>query len=192
MDGAEIGARAATLLRELDCCAIGPGLTDAEFDDVEGRFGFTFADDHRAFLAEGLPLRAREMGWDFPDWRNLESSTDQLAWPVDGIVYDVENGFWDAGWGERPADVGEATYQARRLLRKATRMVPVYGHRYLPAGRGTWGHPVLSMHQTDIIYYGMDLADYIDHEFSGAPQVPRDDPRWQPRATVPVWSRLVT
>jgi hypothetical protein len=33
-------------------------------------------------------------------------------------------------------------------------MVPVYSHRYLPAGRGTYGQPVLSMHQTDIIFYG--------------------------------------
>jgi hypothetical protein len=44
-------------------------------------------------------------------------------------------------------------------------MIPVYGHRYLPAGRATYGHPVLSIYQTDIIVYGTDLADYINHEF---------------------------
>ena len=35
-------------------------------------------------------------------------------------------------------------------------MIPVYAHRYLPAGRGTHGHPVLSIWQTDIIVYGTD------------------------------------
>jgi hypothetical protein len=35
---------------------IRPGLTDREFDGVEHRFGFCFAGDHRASLAEGLPV----------------------------------------------------------------------------------------------------------------------------------------
>jgi hypothetical protein len=29
-------------------------------------------------------------------------------------------------------------------------MIPVYSHRYLPAGRGGYGHPVLSMYQVVI------------------------------------------
>jgi hypothetical protein len=41
------------------------GLTDAEFDAVEHEFGFTFAPDHRAFLAAGMPTGR---GW--PDWRD--------------------------------------------------------------------------------------------------------------------------
>jgi hypothetical protein len=28
------------------------------------------------------------------------------------------------------------------------------------------GNPVFSVHQTDIIYYGFDLADYLRHEFN--------------------------
>jgi hypothetical protein len=27
------------------------------------------------------------------------------------------------------------------------------------------GNPVFSVHQTDIIHYGFDLADYLRHEF---------------------------
>ncbi|MFC9813868.1 hypothetical protein ACFVJM_17565 [Streptomyces virginiae] len=45
------------------------------------------------------------------------------------------------------------------------------------------GHPVLSVWGTDIICYGHDPADYVDHEFGevdeGAP--------WAPRASVPFW-----
>jgi hypothetical protein len=59
-------------------------------------------------------------------------------------------------------------------------MVPVYSHRYLPAGRGTHGHPVLSMHQTDIVYYGIDLPRYIDQEHAA-----------EPEATVAFWRDLV-
>jgi len=62
-------------------------------------------------------------------------------------------------------------------------MIPVYSHRYLPAGRGTYGHPVLSIHQTDIIVYGTDLADYINQEF-GRRSIGAD---WAP-PMVPFWS----
>jgi hypothetical protein len=65
--------------------------------------------------------------------------------------------------------------------------VPVYAHRFLPAGRGTSGHPVLSVHQTDIIYYGADLADYIEREFGYVPNWTD----WDPQATVPFWSEFL-
>ena len=66
-------------------------------------------------------------------------------------------------------------------------MIPVYSHRYLPAGRGTWGHPVLSIYQTDIIVYGTDLADYINQEF-GRHFISAD---WTPPPTVPFWSEFL-
>jgi len=39
--------------------------------------------------------------------------------------------------------------------------IPVYSHRYLPSEPKATGNPVLSVHQTDIIYYGNDLASYF-------------------------------
>ena len=68
-------------------------------------------------------------------------------------------------------------------------MVPVYGHRYLPAGRGSYGHPVLSIYQTDIIVYGTDLADYIDNEFGGSGWA--ISPEWRPPAMVACWSEFL-
>ena len=78
-----------------------PGLTDAEFARIETEFGFRFADDHRAFLAGGVPSGR---GW--PDWRgpDRQALRDRLAAPVEGVLFDVaENGFWYADWGARPA-----------------------------------------------------------------------------------------
>lgn len=63
-------------------------------------------------------------------------------------------------------------------------MVPVYSHRYLLADPDRTGTPVLSMHQTDIIYYGADLLDYFQREF-GRP-VPAPENRQY--ATIPFWS----
>ena len=83
-----------------------------------------------------------------------------------------------------PADDSEALEVARQHLDQAPTMIPVSGHRYLPAGHGTYGHPVLSIYQTDIIIYGTDLADYIDQEFG--PRPIRSD--WTPPPMVAFWS----
>ncbi|EEP75295.1 hypothetical protein MCAG_05622 [Micromonospora sp. ATCC 39149] len=173
-------------------------MTDVEFDRIERTYGFEFADDHRAFLAAGLPLNvpvepeegvsyAWERPW--PDWRDEDPSAirEQLEWPVEGVLFDVEhNAVWHDTWGERPAGRDEALATARLRLAQVPRLVPVYAHRFLPAGRGTVGHPVLSIWQTDIIYYGTNLADYIHQEFGG-PGTDSPDQRRNQSATVAFW-----
>ncbi|MFI5799867.1 hypothetical protein [Streptomyces sp. NPDC051677] len=196
-EGVRLGVEAARRLAETGLYEFEPGLTDAEFARIEREYGFEFADDHRAFLAAGLPVNVPpEEGqtWSrpWPEWRggDLASLRRQLDWPVEGVLLDVEhNGFWYAGWGERPADGTAALDTARRRLLEVPVLVPVYAHRYLPADRGSFGHPVLSMWQTDIIYYGLDLVDYVHREFDeGRGEV---EETWNPRATVPFWRDLL-
>ncbi|MEU8355917.1 hypothetical protein AB0C27_07870 [Nonomuraea sp. NPDC048882] len=191
-EGLRLGVQAARRLVELDCCEIEEGLSEAELARIEKEYGFAFADDHRAFLTAGLPVRQPwEEGqtWKnpWPDWRNgdPEALRKHVAWPIDCLLRDVEHGHWRSSWGERPSDLSEAVETARLLLAGVPRMVPVHAHRFLPAGRGTHGHPVLSMWGWDIIYYGTDLADYITQEFQ-EPR-PERDGEWQPHATVPFW-----
>lgn len=192
-----LGGEAARRLAQTGIYTFEPGLTDAEFARIEREYGFEFADDHRAFLAAGLPVNVppeegRTWSRPWPEWRggDLDSVRRQLAWPVEGVLFDVEhNGFWYEGWGESPADVTAALDVARRCLADVSTLVPVYAHRYLPAGRGSFGHPVLSMWQTDIIYYGLDLLDYVHQEFNEARGEVGED--WTPRATAPFWRDLV-
>jgi len=155
--GEALGTAAAAQLARFDgrVCRIEPGLTAAEFTRVEDEFGFEFAEDHRTFLAAGLPLsiphddppgviRTDRTPW--PDWRDGDPAVlrERLNRPVEGVLFDVEhNAFWDGSWGERSAESGDALDIARRCLLDVPRLVPIYGHRYLPAGRGSFGHPIL-------------------------------------------------
>jgi hypothetical protein len=196
-DGARLGEEAARRLARSGQYEIGPGLTDQEFTRIERDYKLVFADDHRAFLAAGLPLNrppekdhTRIKPW--PDWRNGAPSDlhQQLGWPVEGALFDVENNaLWHPSWGQRPADPSQALSTARRHLAQAPTMIPVYAHRYLPAGRGAYGHPVLSIYQTDIIIYGTNLADYIDHEFGSAERLISADST--PPPMVPFWSEFL-
>jgi hypothetical protein len=109
-------------------CKIELGLTDAEFVRVEAEFGFEFADDHRAFLAAGLPLsvphhdppgviRTHRDPW--PDWRggDLDALREGLSRPVEGVLFDVQNNsYWHVSWGERPEDSRQALDVARRTI----------------------------------------------------------------------------
>jgi len=189
-------------LRARSVCDVDDGLSDEEIARVEEAFGFRFADDHRAFLTAGLPVNTRpepsvagviavyREPW--PDWRHQDAETlrSRISWPVEGVLFDVENNhFWYAAWGARPERPEEAVEIARRALAHAPVMVPIYGHRYLPGGAGKYGHPVLSLWQTDIIYYGLDIVDYIDREFGGAGLC--QDAEGTPQATVEFWRDLV-
>jgi len=194
-EGARLGEEAARRLAGTGRYEIGPGLTDAEFARIERDYDFEFADDHRAFLAAGLPLNrpprtGRTWARPWPNWRDGDPGDlrEQLGWPVEGALFDAgHNALWHPSWGPRPARTGKALKTARQHLSRAPKMIPVYGHRYLPAGRGTYGHPVLSIYQTDIIFYGTDLADYIGCELDGW-SVSAD---WTPPPLAPFWSEFL-
>ncbi|MFE5331176.1 hypothetical protein ACFRCG_32785 [Embleya sp. NPDC056575] len=160
-----------------------PGLTEAEFETVEQDFGFRFAADHRSMLSAALPTGKGWPNWRYGGARDLKA---RLALPAEGVLFDVEhNAFWPDAWGVRPAQLKHALKSARYHLARVPRMVPVYGHRYLPGTEGQWGHPVLSMMQTDIVVYGANLTDYLTAEFLGG-GIEYAEP------TVPFWRDLVS
>ena len=70
----------------------------------------------------------------------------------------------NGGSGRRPWT--QPLTSARRAVSEAPVLIPICSHRYIPAEPFESGNPVFSVHQTDIIYYGADLMDYLQNEFS--------------------------
>lgn len=178
-----MGQQAADRLRECGV-AFAAGLTDGEFDRVQDHFGFTFCPEHRAFLAHVLPIGERWVDWRAGDHDALAA---RLAWPTDGVVYDVlNNNFWPASWGQRPTEDVTAEAVARAEMAKLPKLIPIYSHRYLPAAPTPPGSPVFSCYQTDVVYYGDNVLDYIAHEFHSPPRHQTPDSR----PHIPFWSDL--
>ncbi len=144
------------------------GLSDEELQEVEAKFGFVFPPDLRAFLQSMLPI---DRG--FVDWRyGIRSDKAEkeillrMRGPLEGIIFDIQhNRFWRNEWGTKPDDLPSQIEVARAYIAGYPTLIPIYSHRFLPSRPSLAGNPVFSVHQTDVIYYGYDLADYFAKEF---------------------------
>jgi hypothetical protein len=168
---------------------LAPGLSDRELAAVEDAAGVALPSELRLMLGLAVPVGPR--GW--RDW-HADPARQLATWReyvTDGLVFDVQHSFWDDSWGPRPATVTKSEQVVRQLAATVPRLFPIFGHRamvidFLPGFESADGNPVFSVHQTDVIYYGNDLAGWFNIEFG----VPR--PTWaasQPRR-VPFWSAL--
>ncbi len=86
--------------------------------------------------------------------------------PLEGILFDVDhNEIWPAEWGPKPTIKDERARIVREIVQDAPRLIPIYGHRYIPDEPSEAGNPVFSVHQTDIVHYGNNLLNYFQREF---------------------------
>jgi hypothetical protein len=136
------------------------GYTQAELDVAQEKYGLIFPPDLVALFRERRPV----LGY---DWRSDDAEIRaMLKWPLEGLQFDVEhNGLWEPEWGERPRTEGERAEVVAKVVGDAPKLIPLVSHRYLPAEPHEVGNPVFSVVQSDIIYYGADLADYFEREF---------------------------
>src|SRR5215813_14023998 len=165
-----------------------PGLTESEVKQAEQSYGVSFPPDLREFLMFALPVSS---GW--PNWREIDRPEiwERLNWPYEGICFDIENNvFWPQEWGSRPSSLSEAFAYAKQKVDEAPKLIPVYAHRYLPDRPHLAGNPVFSVYQTDIIYYGTNLWNYLESEFHFYVQTPQNHTREQIRR-IDFWSRFV-
>ena len=76
---------------------------------------------------------------------------------------------------------------AKRKIAEVPKLIPIFGHRYIPSEPNASGNPVFSVYQTDIIHYGADLVSYLEAEFLGG-ALPQKIATLRP---IRFWSRLV-
>lgn len=136
-------------------------LNESELSAIENEFGFIFPPDLRFFLQTPVPK-----GGSFVNWHSMSSIRKAMEWPWEGIAFDIENNvFWYDSWGEKPDNLHEQLEVAKSFYDKYPKLIPIYAHRYMPATPTEAGNPIFSVYQTDIVYYGYDLASYLDVEF---------------------------
>lgn len=137
------------------------GYTQAQLDEVQARYNLRFPPD---LVEMYLDVRPAD-GWDW--MRDDKKIRKMLAWPLEGLWFDVQSGFlWWKEWGAKPKKPKEQYEVLRAVVARAPKLIPIYSHRYIPEEPHESGNPIFSAYQSDIIYYGRDLADYFDHELN--------------------------
>lgn len=146
-----------------------PGMTEGEFSEAEGIYRFRFPESLREFLSLGIPTSGRD--YEFPKWRDFSAENaayikQRMQDPFDRLKNDiVKNGFWLPCWGEKPQSPDEAEAGFSRLISGSPKLIPVFGHRYMPLIGGCDNPPVISTVGRDTIFYGAALEDYLETEF---------------------------
>jgi hypothetical protein len=159
----------------------GKGYTQTELDDAQQMFGLVFPPDLVALLRDRRPL-------DGHAWTDEAAIRRALAWPFEGLLFDVEhNVLWWPEWGTKPDSPTARAEILRSVVSRAPKLIPLISHRYLPEEPHEPGNPVFSVYQADVIYYGADLEDYFEREFAGVDSRPL--PNQIKR--IPFWSDLV-
>ena len=157
------------------------GLSEQEIATIEQHYDVRFPPDYRLFLQMLHCVDRPCVGAKYSDGETMTPATTALfynwqtdaealqaayAWLVEGLFFDVQqNDLWLQSWGEKPTTAEAQEARVRELMNAAPRLIPVSGHRYLLAEPCEAGNPVLSIYQSDMIIYGVDLHDYFLTEF---------------------------
>ena len=140
-----------------------PGLSQTQIEAIQKQFEIIFPPDLKFFLSYAVPV-----GKNFPDWYSIKSTEllEIIRWPLKGILFDIQHDqFWPEDWGVKPTLLDEALMVAKTEISKVPPLIPIYAHRFIPSEPSLEGNPILSVYQTDIVYYGHDLPSYFSNEF---------------------------
>ena len=143
------------------------GLSEKDINEVEKFYDISFNIDHKEFLKIGLVIGDNFYNWvDFSP-ENCNKIREMLNWPLEGLLFDIEhNNFWyeeieiNSNLLVEKIDSFKSWYN-----KNVPKLIPIYSHRYMCSEPKKSGVPVYSVYQTDIIYYGMNIVDYLIAEF---------------------------
>jgi len=140
-------------------------LSESQISDAENRYKITFHRDFKLFLQH--PVSTSSEFYDYSAPLNSEGSNqilNALSGFQRGIEFDIKhNSVWNATWGSKSDEVEKKLANFRKVYTNAQKLYPIFGHRALVSN---FPHSiVISVHQTDIIVYGYNLAVYLQHEF---------------------------
>jgi hypothetical protein len=124
------------------------------------------------------------------DWNDEVAIRTALEWPIESLLTSIARGFaWRPEWGEKPESPDARKEVARPFVSRAPKLISLRSHQYLPEQPHEEGNPVLSAVYSDVIFYGLNLADYIEREFGGERNRPMPPSRQIKR--IEFWSDLI-
>ena len=115
------------------------------------------------------------------------------------MLFDVAaNGFWKKCFGPKTNNIENDKNIVINYIKNASneivpKLIPIYSQRYVPCYPDVMNMSVISVYQTDIIYYGYDLEDYFKHEFDTIGiSKEKDDINYEKKPVeIPFWTEII-
>ena len=167
-------------------------MTNKEIIEVENIFKIKFPEDLSIFLKTNLPVSDGFVHWRYGlnSEKGKKEIESRLNWPLEGILFDVKNSeFWLGEWDLKPEKYSEQKEIVIKKFKNYPKLIPIYSHRYISSSPNERGNPIFSVYQTDIISYGMNLADYLSREFNL--QLSEEDKNISFPKTIDFWTKMI-
>lgn len=139
------------------------GLNNNEISQIETVYNIVFPDIYKQFLREKLPISNGFYNWrDFSE-KNIKTISEIINKPTETLKELWSEIEWSENWGNIPISENYKKNAIFSKIEKAPKIIPIYSHRYIPCIGDD--PPILSIYDTDVIYYGKNLVDYLNNEF---------------------------
>lgn len=162
------------------------GLSEQEFQKINQEYGIEFPVELKEFYSNVLPISVGFYNWRDFSSDNINSIKKTMKIPFDDIYELANEVYWCDDWGEEPDEEDKVSI-IREKLKTAPKLIPIYLHRYMPI-IDKINIPILSIRDTDIIYYGENIESYLEIEFGNKNQ---EDIDFDQIEHVPFWSDLL-
>lgn len=141
-------------------------MTENEIAKAEKFYDIVFPKDLKKLLMNFIPVSTKFYNWNNYSEENISKIKNALEWPYEGIIFDIENNnFWLEEFGECPKSKEEKIQIFKKYRNKIPKLIPIFSHRYVVSDKDK-NYPIISVYQTDIIYYGSNLLEYFENEFN--------------------------
>ena len=143
-----------------------PGMTEKGISYAEEFYDITFPKNYKEMLMNFVPVSNGFYNWNDYSKENVNLIKNMLELPYEDIIFDIrENDFWLEQIGEYSNDVEARIKIFNNYKNNIPKIIPIYSHRYVISDNNV-EYPVISIHQTDVIYYGANLLEYFENEFN--------------------------
>lgn len=162
------------------------GLDTPAIEAISARAGTPVPPDLRQFWKSAFPVGGRWRDWRVPGL----TRADIVDWITDDLQFSVLAGdIWLTSWGQRPRSKSQARRVIRSWVEKGPALLPIYVHRFALCEPELPNTPILSIQGSDWIYYGWNLASYLEAEFLGR-DIHSEQP-WPAHQSVGQWAEVL-
>lgn len=145
------------------------GLSSDELEQIELVYNVILPKTFTSFYSKQLPIGNGFYNWrDFSEKNISEIKNKMTNYIIEGILFDIEyNDFWIDKWGDMPKSLKDKALILETELEKAPKLLPIFKHRFMVAETFSVGidSPIISIVQSDIIFFGHNMTEYLEIEF---------------------------